>query len=130
MRGIMGKKNVMVFQSKESMETHLVVDIKEYIENNVTEVFRTDDLCKKVGYGKSYLSRVFREQTGQTLAAYAMKLKINKAKLLIRENNLNFSQISDYLSFDNPQYFSRVFKRVVGMTPTEFKVSLQFNGEI
>ncbi len=125
-RGIAEKKRGSVFPSKESMESHLVVDIKRYIEENVDEVFRIGDLCRQIGYGKSYLSRVFHEQTGQTLATYAIKMKIKRAKQLIREENLNFTQISDQLAFDNPQYFSRVFKRIVGMTPTEFKASLQF----
>jgi YesN/AraC family two-component response regulator len=129
-RGIADKENMMVFQSKESMETHLVVDIKDYIEKNATETFRIDALCKRIGYGKSYLSRVFREQTGQTLASYAMKMRIKRAKALIRENDLSFAQISDRLAFDNPQYFSRVFKRVTGMTPTEFKASLQRKEDI
>ena len=128
MRGIVEKKQGSVFPSKESMESHLVTDIKNYIDEKTTEVFRIGELCKRIGYGKSYLSRVFHEQTGQTLAMYAMRAKIKKAKQLIREGNLNFTQISDLLAFDNPQYFSRVFKRIVGMTPTEFKASLQFKG--
>lgn len=127
-RGIAEKGSGTVFPSKESMESHLVTDIKHYMEENVGEIFRIDALCKKIGYGKSYLSRIFREQTGQTLATYAIKAKIKKAKQLMRESNLNFAQISDRLAFDNPQYFSRVFKRIVGMTPTEFKASLQFKG--
>ena len=125
-RSIAERKNGTLFPSKESMENHLVVDIKKYIEEHVGEVFRIEALCKRIGYGKSYLSRVFHEQTGTTLATYAIKTKIKKAKQLIRESNLNFSEISDRLAFDNPQYFSRVFKRVTGMTPTEFKESLRF----
>ena len=77
-----------------------------------------------MGYGKSYLSRIFKEQTGDTISRYAAVKKTDEAKRLIRESNLNFSQISDRLSFDNPQYFSRVFRRITGMTPTEFKISL------
>lgn len=127
-RSIIEKKQGTVFPSKESMESHLVTDIKNYIEEKTTEVFRISELCKNIGYSKSYLSKIFHEQTGQTLATYAIKAKIKKAKQLIREGNLNFTQISDLLAFDNPQYFSRVFKRVVGMTPTEFKASLQFKG--
>ena len=46
---------------------------------------------------------------------------IEEAKRLIRDSDLNFAQISEYLSFDNPQYFSRVFKNRTGMTPTEFR---------
>ena len=96
------------------------------IEEKVEEPFRVYDLCKALGYSKSYLSKLFHEQTGETIANFVVKQKIRKAKQLIRERNLNFTQISDKLAFDNPQYFCRVFKRITGMTPTEFKSSLQF----
>lgn len=65
-----------------------------------------------------------RAQTGETLAAYAVKARVARARRLIREGDLNFAEISDRLGFDNPQYFSRVFKRVMGMTPSEFRRSL------
>lgn len=116
---------VDIFPSKESMESHLVLNVKNFIEGNVEKKFRISELCKELGYSKSYLSRIFQEQTGVTIANFATREKIQKAKNLIRETEMNFSQISDVLSFDNPQYFSRVFRRVTGMTPTEFKHSLQ-----
>lgn len=127
-RNITKKDNTSVFPSKQSMENHLVVSIKNFIEEYTEAPFRIQELCKKIGYSKSYLSRLFHEQTGETIAAYAVRNKIKRAKQLIREGNLNFAEISDRLAFDNPQYFSRVFKRIVNMTPTEFKASLDFNG--
>lgn len=126
-RNVTKKSEISVFPNKESMESHLISEVKKYVEANVENRFRINDLCKKFGYSKSYLSKLFREQTNNTIAAYAVKTKVDKAKSLIREGNLNFSQISDLLDFDNPQYFSRVFKRVTGMTPSEFKSSLNFN---
>ena len=125
-REITEKGTHSLFPNKSSMEHHLIAKAKEFISECLEENFRVDDLCFTLGYSKSYLSRIFQAQTGNTLAAYAVHVKIEKAKSLIREDNLNFSQISDKLSFDNPQYFSRVFKRITGMTPTEFKLSLNF----
>ena len=116
-----------IFPSKVSMENHLVVSIKNYVEDNVYKPFRILDLCNSLGYSKSYLSKIFQSQTGNTIASFATEIKIKKAKQLIRDGEYNFSQISDLLSFDNPQYFSRVFKHVTNMTPTEFKLSLNFN---
>ena len=127
MRNATQKSEANLFPSKESMESHFVLKAKSFIEENTEKPFRVNDLCAILGCSKSYLSRLFREQTGYTLASYSVKCKIKRAKELIREDNLNFSQISDALSFDNPQYFSRVFKRVTRMTPTEFKASLNFN---
>ena len=121
------KSQANLFPSKESMENHFVLKAKGFIEENTENSFRVGDLCAALGCSKSYLSRLFREQTGNTLASYSVKCKIKRAKELIREGRLNFSEISDALSFDNPQYFSRVFKRVTRMTPTEFKASLNFN---
>ena len=114
-----------VFPNKKSMENHLIASVKEYLEEHVTASYRITDICKRLGYSKSYLCKLFHEQTGSTIADYGMKLKIKLAKQLIRENKLNFSEISDKLSFDNPQYFSRAFKRITGMSPTEFKKTLR-----
>ena len=108
------------------MENHLVSAARRLLEEKAEDLFRVNDLCVTLGFSKSYLSKLFHEQTGNTLAAYAIQVKIKRAKQLIRDGSLNFAQISDKLSFDNPQYFSRVFKRVTGMTPTEFKASLHF----
>ena len=107
------------------MDNHLLSAAKAYVENNLDKPFRIFDLCQTLGYSKSYISQIFKSQTGVSLATYAMQIKITYAKQLIRENNYNFSQISDLLAFDNPQYFSRVFKRITDMTPTEFKQTLQ-----
>lgn len=123
-RGITKTGEISVFPTKESMESHLVTSIKGLIAENIEHNLRVDEICARIGYSKSYLSSLFREQTGTTITGYSTRIKIDAAKRMIREDRLNFAQISDKLSFDNPQYFSRVFKRVTGMSPTEFRRSL------
>ena len=124
-RGITQKETPPIFSSKESMEGHLATTVKELIEKNIDKPFRVNDICATLGYSKSYLSKIFHEQSGETIAGYATTVRITRAKELIRNGNHNFSEISDMLAFDNPQYFSRVFKRITGMSPTEFRRSLQ-----
>ncbi len=109
------------FPQRETHADPLVDAIRQHLLTHVEQNIRIEDLCRKFDYSRSYLSRRFQAQTGHTLAAYATQLKIGEAKRLIRETDLNFAQISTRLSFENPQYFSRVFKRITGMTPTEFK---------
>lgn len=113
-----------IFTTKQSMENHLIDSVKSYIEEHVESKIKISDICAKLGYSKSYLCKIFGEQTGQSIANYSTLTKIKHAKQLIRENRLNFSQISDKLNFETSQYFSRVFKRITGMTPTEFKQTL------
>lgn len=120
-------KNPAVFTSKESMENHLSSSILKFISDRLHSVIRVNDICEKFGYSKTYLSKVFREQTGHTLAEYINIAKIDRAKDMIRMHEMNFAEISASLSFDNPQYFTRVFKRVSGMTPTEYKNSLKID---
>ncbi|MBR2401321.1 MAG: helix-turn-helix transcriptional regulator [Lachnospiraceae bacterium] len=125
-RDITQNGKIDIFPSKESMENHLVLEIKRYIEDHIETTIRVTDICEKFGYSKSYLSKLFHIQCGETLANYTTQSKIKRAKQLIREDHLNFAQISAVLNFDNPQYFSRVFKRITGMSPSEFKHSLNY----
>jgi len=111
----------VTFPQKTETENPLVNGILAWLAEHAEETVRIEDICYEFGCSRSFLSRIFREKTGQTLAGYATKLKIDRAKQLIRETDLNFAQISARLSFENPQYFSRVFKRCTSMTPTEFK---------
>ena len=95
--------------------------IKQYLAQHISDTIRVEDICNEFDYSRSYLNKRFQNETGISLAAYMNTLKIEEAKRMIRESKLNFAQISEYLSFDNPQYFSRVFKNHTGMTPTEFR---------
>ena len=130
MRSMQEGKEISIFPSKESMENHLVTAVKRYIEERIYENPTLSDICESLGYSKSYLSRLFREQTGGSIANYAVRAKINRAKEMIRDGSMNFSEISDRLAFDNPQYFSRVFKRESKMTPSEFKNSLDIKARL
>lgn len=115
----------MIFPSKESLQNHLAVEIKDYIESHLEGNVRVSEICAHLGYSKTYLSRVFHEMSGETMANYITLRKIDRAKTLVREQKMNFSEIAEVLGFNNPQYFSRVFKRVTGMSPSEFRESLE-----
>ena len=73
-----------------------------------------------------YLSELFKSQCSMSIISYFNKQKIEYAKKLIRENKMNITEVSNALSFDNPQYFSRVFKKFAGVSPREFTNSLKF----
>ena len=119
------RENTSIFPTKEQMESRLLISIRDYIGERLGEEIRVGNICEKFGYSKTYLSKLFKEQSGLTIKEYVNIEKINKAKDMIRLDSHNFAEISFALSFDNPQYFTRVFRRVTGMTPTEFKRSLR-----
>jgi len=117
-------QNLRVFPSKESMENHLVTQMIALIDENIYKKINVEQICKEMKYSRAYLSKIFKQTTGYTLLEYTLIRKIKEAKKLIREERYNFTQISDMLCFDNPHYFSRVFRRITNLIPTEYKNSV------
>ncbi len=117
-------ENSGILFADEAVTGERVKDIIRYMSNALFGKFSVENMCAHFGYSKAYLSRIFKEETGRTLLEYYTDMKISEARRLIREKKYNFAQISDLLCFDNPRYFSRVFKRVTGLTPQEYKKSV------
>lgn len=105
----------------------LVSEIVNMLENNVYGNISIDDICAKTNYGKSQLCETFKKATGKTIIQYFTELKINEAKMLMREMRLNNTQISDRLGFSSPQYFTRVFRQITTMTPGDYKKSIRYH---
>ena len=113
------------FVNKESMENHLVSQMIDIIEKNVYKRISCAEVCDEMNYSRTYLSKIFKASTNYTISEYITHLKIRESKKLIRAKCYNFTQISDMLHFDNPHYFSRVFKKVTKITPSQYKNSVQ-----
>ena len=104
---------------------YLTEEMKGYIEDHIAEELSVNALCNHFGYSVSHLQNLFTAATGTTIGQYVTERRVALAKQLIREGRLNFAEISSQLAFDTPQDFSRVFKRVTKMTPTQYRNSLQ-----
>ncbi len=126
-RDITQHREIALFSSRENMETHLVSEIKGFLRERLTQRIRIEDICNTFGYSKTYLSQLFKKQCGVSLITYYNRKKIEYAKKLMAENTYSFTQISNMLAFDTPQYFARVFKRITGQTPSEFQGSQNFS---
>jgi AraC-like DNA-binding protein len=114
-------KSTPLFPKPEASLHPLVASIQTHLEANLHRQIRMEDLCAEFGYSRSYLNKLFQAELGMTPVVYATYRKIEKSKALLRETPLNIAQIAAGLGFESPQYFSRVFKRCTGMTPTESK---------
>ena len=99
--------------------------ICEFLNGEIYGNISLGDLCRRFMFGKTQLCKIFRDNMGQSPMDYYTDLKINEAKKLIRDDTYNFTQISDMLMFDNPHYFSTVFKRHTNLTPSEYKDSVR-----
>ncbi|MCI9176090.1 MAG: AraC family transcriptional regulator [Lachnospiraceae bacterium] len=96
-----------------------------YMEDRLTETLTLEQICRDNLMGVSQLQNLFRNKCGCGIIEYFSRMKITRAKELIREKNMNFTQIADYLGYNSIHYFSRQFKKITGMTPSEYALSIQ-----
>ena len=101
-----------------------VKEMLDILNANVCGRLTISEIAEKLGRSESAVKQSFSEHFGQGIIHYYNSLKITEAKRIIREGRYNFSQISDMLSFDNPQYFAKCFKKFTGMTPSEYRGSI------
>lgn len=92
-----------------------------YIDKHLLNNFKLEDLSKELGYDMYYISRVFHKDTGHTINEYITKKKIDRAKDLLLSTRMDITEISDLLQFSSASYFSRIFKKETGKTPTSFQ---------
>jgi len=98
--------------------------IRQKLCNNIYSSLNLDDLARELNFSKSYLTKIFKKQTGRTIMDYYLKMKIVEAKRLIGESSLSLTEISAKLGFYSLNYFSSFFKRKTGMAPSEYKKSI------
>lgn len=97
----------------------------EYISQNIFSNIRIPEMCEYLACSKTALSVAFKAYTGKTIIQYVNKQKIEKAKDIIRSQDLNLSQISELLNFCSLNYFSNSFKSYTGMYPSEYAQSIK-----
>ncbi len=96
-----------------------------YMEQNLRKNLNIEDICTGTQIGRSRLQKLFRNKIGCGIMQYFTQMKIEVAKQLIREGQKNFSEIAEYLGYSSVYYFSRSFKRVTDMSPTQYSASVQ-----
>ncbi len=106
-------------------DTEVYNRILTYMEEHIYANLTIDDLCRSTLVGRSKAQKLFRDRNNCGVINYFSQLKIEKAKELIRNKDMNFTQISDLLGYTSIHYFSRQFKKITGMTPSEYASSIK-----
>ena len=101
-----------------------IKEILDYLRENIYGRITIRDVANHLGKSESTVKQQFSKYRPNGIMAYYQTMKIREARKLIREGNYNMTQIADLLHFENPQYFSKCFKRETGMTPREYKASI------
>lgn len=93
----------------------------DYIQLHSTEPLNIDVLAKRLGYAKYYLSALFKKETGCSVGDYIKIARIERAKVLLKNTDLNVEDIWAEIGFSSRSVFGKAFHSVVGMTPREFR---------
>ena len=120
-------RNGNITTSRGLMKEDVVKRMKRKLDETAYTDIKVKDFCREMQYSKTYLSKIFLKNYGYTLNEYINKVKISEAKKLICEQRYTFAQIAEMLCFRDPFYFSKVFRRVTGMSPSEYKKSIKIN---
>ena len=78
-----------------------------------------------MGHSPCHFSTVFGAETGRTFKEYLTDIRIKRAKELLRTTTLRSSEIADQVGYNDPHYFSLVFRRTTGLSPKEFRLQVQ-----
>ena len=111
------------FFPKDIINDEFALRVIDFMEAHLYGKFTMHELSRELSFGKTYISKTFSKICGYSIIDYFNMMKINEGKRLIREGKYNFFEISEMLMFSNSHYFSTLFKKHTGMTPTQYKKS-------
>lgn len=106
---------------KKVSRSHIAAEqLLRYLNQNYAEHITSADISERFEINFDYLNRRFSQMTGTSIFAYINALRIYQAKQLIATTELTFSEIAYSVGIDDRYYFSRLFKKTTGMSPTEY----------
>ena len=98
--------------------------VTDYMENNISKRLTIEKICWDNMISRTQLQKIIHTPTGVGIIDYFSRLKIENAKHLIRDGHLNYTEIAGELGYSSIHYFSRQFKKISGMSPSEYASSL------
>ena len=91
------------------------------IKSNYDQPLELKDVAKEAGMSKFHFSRTFKFYTGKTFKAYLHEVRIEKAKKLLKEKDMNVTRVLFEVGFNDHSYFNKIFRKIVGVTPSIYR---------
>lgn len=109
------------FSTHTSSHKRNLQDVKDYIDKNYDQKITLDLLAEQFFINKFYLSRIFKEQYGISVTNYLLQVRITHAKQLLRFSQMSVSEIAQECGMNDANYFSRIFRKIEGTSPGNFR---------
>ena len=95
----------------------------QYINAHYAEKITLEEMARRVYLSPAYFSRVFKEETGEAFTAYLNRVRIDRSKELLRHKSIRLTDIALLVGFEDQSYYSKVFKKLEGITPLRYRES-------
>ncbi|NSW90845.1 MAG: response regulator [Firmicutes bacterium] len=123
---VVGNKNELTENDEDAVKnqdesTLLIKKVQQYIKNNCDKRITLEEAAKYVYISPQYLSKKFKEVTGENFIDYVLEVKIKRSKFLLRNSNMRVKDISVQLGFTDYTYFCKVFKKYENVTPLQYR---------
>lgn len=106
---------------ESSVQDRHVTMVIRFMYENLTRSLTLNELSDKVQLSRSYLNSIFKTQTGRSPMEFFIHLKMQEACKLLKNTNMYIYEVSSSLGYEDQYYFSRIFKKVVGISPKDYK---------
>ena len=122
--------NRLLPESNVSKQHHSFDRIKKYVDEHFSEHnFSLDDISRDLSYNKKYISSLFKKHTGIGMIDYLNTIRIQNACTMIGQGFTSINDIADRCGYSDAQYFSKIFKAKMGVTPTQYMKTLSADKE-
>mgnify|MGYP006281029505 CR=1 FL=1 len=113
----------LIHKNKKKKNLELVKRAKNYIKENYAKKLTLDQIADQIYLSSSHLSKKFKKSTGMTVIEYVNKIRLKEAKKLLKTTNLPLNKIAEKTGYYDASYFSKVFKKKVGITPGQYRTN-------
>jgi two-component system response regulator YesN len=100
---------------------HLVVGVRSYIHSHYQQPIKLDDIAEALHFNSSYVSRMYKKETGESVIHYLNRYRVERAKQLIESKAHKISEIGELVGIEGVSYFSNVFTKIVGVSPQQYR---------
>lgn len=106
--------------SRLSVMTSMVM---EYIKSNFMNEISMSETARAIGYSEPYFCKMFKQQFGQSFTSYLAEYRVGEAKKMLEQPNVNVKEIGARVGYGDNNYFTKVFKRLEGLNPSEYRMN-------
>jgi AraC family transcriptional regulator of arabinose operon len=102
------------------MKIRYAESMKRYIQEHYREKITKEDLAEVIQKSPNHTATLFSSVTGQTISNYVHSIRVKTATYMLQESQLTITEISEFLGYNDVSYFSRVFKQIIGVSPSDY----------